>query len=204
MNLCTGNGGTKGRVYVDGVYIGNLIEISVEHDYDEYEMGTFYDPSLTRVRRYTTSTATFTVPYYRHSTRPGWRDYFLGFAVSASARAECTRRKVGAVIVKDKRTIGTGYNGAPKGAKKTCLTGDCPRAKSGVQPDSSYDTGPGACIAVHAEANAIIDAGRRNCTGATMYLTDKPCDGCLKLIKAAGIKKVVWFGGQLTKEDLYG
>jgi len=120
----------------------------------------------------------------------------MGFAFAASVRGECTRRRVGAVVVKGKRVVGTGYNGAPEGEEKTCLTGDCPRAKSGVEPGSSYDTGPGECIAVHAEANALLDAGRRLSEGSTLYTTEKPCDGCLKLIQGAGIKRVVWPGGE--------
>lgn len=124
----------------------------------------------------------------------------MGFAVAASARAECTRRKVGAVVVRERRVVGTGYNGAPEGAKQTCLTGDCPRAKSDVEPGSSYDSGPGTCIAIHAEANALLDVGRRLAKGSTLYTTAKPCDGCIKLIQGAGVKRVVWPGGEQTFE----
>lgn len=68
----------------------------------------------------------------------------------------------------------------------------CPDA---VAPSSSYDTGPGACIAVHAEANAILFADRERLRGATLYVTDQPCQGCAKLIANTTIDKVVWPGG---------
>jgi dCMP deaminase len=121
--------------------------------------------------------------------RPSWDEYFLGIAEAVAARADCSRRKIGAVIVKNNRIVSTGYNGAPAG-HRGCLEGACPRATSDVPQDSSYDTGPGTCIAVHAEANALLYADRDKCEGATMYITDMPCDGCMKLIHASGIRKI--------------
>lgn len=124
--------------------------------------------------------------------RPSWDDYFLGIADAVAARGECTRRQVGAVVVDvDHRIVSTGYNGAAPGAP-SCLDGACPRATSGVAAFSSYDTGPGACIAVHAEANALLYAGVDGARGATLYLTCAPCDGCQRLINAAGIERVVY------------
>lgn len=125
------------------------------------------------------------------TVRPDWDLYFLNIAVAVADRADCTRRKVGAVIVKNHRVVSTGYNGAPAG-RKGCLEGACPRGASDVPPGSSYDTGPGSCIAVHAEANAIIYADYDKCLGATLYCTDEPCGGCQKLIDGAGISRVVW------------
>lgn len=124
--------------------------------------------------------------------RPGWDEYFLGIAQAVGARADCVKRQVGAIVVKDRRIVGTGYNGAPSG-KPGCLTaGACPRGqRADVAPGSSYDTGPGSCIAVHAEANALIWAGRDACFGATLYVTHVPCDGCARLIEAAGINRVI-------------
>lgn len=124
--------------------------------------------------------------------RMTWDDYFLHGAQWVSLRADCSRRKVGAMIVKGNRVVSTGYNGSPAGSPKSCLKGDCPRGKSDVPAFSSYDTGPGACIAVHAEANALLYADREDCKGATLYLTCAPCDGCKRLIEAAGIARVVW------------
>lgn len=157
------------------------------------------------------------------SERPSWDDYFLGIALAVSARADCTRSQVGAVIVRDNQIIQPGYNGAPPGMPGCATDHACPRGRHyavrkndtsfvntverpwyecacgsawpcpEVLPGTtSYDTGPGACIAVHAEANAIIRAGRDRCLGATIYVTRKPCDGCFRLILAAGIERVVW------------
>lgn len=126
-------------------------------------------------------------------TRPDWDTYYLGIAQAVSARADCTRRQIGALLVKNNRIISAGYNGAPSG-KPGCLTDNaCPRGRlSGLEvpPGSSYDTGAGACIAIHAEQNAILIAGVES-RGATLYVTDVPCDGCARLIEGAGISRVV-------------
>lgn len=132
------------------------------------------------------------------AARPGWDQYFLQISDAVAKRADCTRRQVGAVIVgPDRQIISTGYNGAPAG-RPGCLTaGACPRGqltKSEVAPGSSYDTGAGACIALHAEQNAVIRAGTR-AVGSHMYITDEPCDGCKRLIEGAGIMHVIWYTG---------
>ncbi len=125
--------------------------------------------------------------------RPDWDTYYLQIARAVSARADCTRRKVGAIIVQGDRIVSTGYNGAPT-KKPGCLTaGACPRGRLSVHevlPGSSYDTGSGACIALHAEQNAILRAGLDS-RGAVLYVTDEPCDGCSRLIEGAGILRVV-------------
>lgn len=126
-------------------------------------------------------------------SRPDWDTYYLGIAEAVSARADCTRRKVGALIVQGDRIVSTGYNGAPAG-KPGCLTmAACPRGQMSIDdvlPGSSYDTGAGACIALHAEQNAILRAGL-DARGATLYLTHPPCDGCGRLIEGSGICRVV-------------
>jgi dCMP deaminase len=126
--------------------------------------------------------------------RPDWDTYYLGIAQAVAARADCTRRTIGAIIVKGDRIVSTGYNGAPAG-KPGCLTASaCPRGRmstADVSPGSSYDTGSGACIALHAEQNAILRAGL-DCRGATLYLTDEPCDGCSRLIEGSGIVRIVY------------
>lgn len=120
--------------------------------------------------------------------RADWHDYFLNVAQAVAARGDCSRRQVGAVIVDgDHRIIATGYNGTEPGGK-SCLAGECPRAIT-RDPGSSYDTGPGACIATHAEANALLFA-RASVKYATLYVTHEPCDGCLKLITAAGVTEI--------------
>lgn len=144
------------------------------------------------------------------TTRPDWDTYFLSIARAVAARADCTRRRIGAVVVdEDHRILATGYNGSPPGGP-SCLKGECPRGrhyqsamgpaecmcgedwpcKYGVPQDSSYDSGPGVCEAVHAEANALLFA-RASVKGATLYCTDAPCPGCSRLIAGAGIARVV-------------
>ena len=118
--------------------------------------------------------------------RPSWDEYFMEITRKVALRADCSRRMVGAVIVKNNRIVATGYNGAPAG-EPGCLEGACPRAKSeGVVPYSDYDN----CIAIHAEANALLYADRDDCEGATLYCTDEPCKGCWKLIRGAGVARV--------------
>ena len=127
-------------------------------------------------------------------SRPSWGQYFLSIAYAVSARADCVKPsgKIGAVLVSpDHRIISTGYPGTEPGGP-SCLKGECPRALANVEPGSSYDTGPGACISTHAETNAILYAGRSKTQGAILYVTREPCQGCAKLIRASGIIKVVW------------
>lgn len=92
----------------------------------------------------------------------------------------------------DNLMVGMGYNGAPSGAPGCLTDGACPRAFSDVEPGSSYDTGPGACIALHAEQNLIMHADWNDLKGATLYVTREPCGGCWKLIKGARFERVVW------------
>ena len=127
-------------------------------------------------------------------TRPDWDTYFLGIAAAVAQRADCSRRQVGAVIVKEHRIVATGYNGAPAGGP-SCLAGECPRgrmSKTDVAPGSSYDTGAGACVALHAEQNALLWSARPDRIGATIYITDPPCDGCARLIAGSGLAHVAY------------
>jgi len=121
--------------------------------------------------------------------RPSWDQYFLNIAEAVSERSDCERSRVGAVVVKDRRIRGTGYNGAPAG-KPGCES--CPRRTAQVVPgESDYDSGPTLCNAVHAEANALLYCDREDLIGSTLYITREPCYGCQKLIDAAGVEKVV-------------
>ena len=121
--------------------------------------------------------------------RPSWDEYFMKIAEDASTRSNCLRRKVGALIVKQRNIISTGYNGTPIGVKN-CFEGGCPRCLSDVQPGQGYDT----CICVHAEANAILLAARHgNATNdAVLYTTVRPCFSCLKEAVQAGIEEIVY------------
>ncbi|AEL19923.1 deoxycytidylate deaminase [Mycobacterium phage Wile] len=122
--------------------------------------------------------------------RPDWDEYFLGIASAAAERSDCERSKVGAVVVKDRRVRATGYNGAPAG-RPGC--GTCPRRTSNARPGvDSYSSGGTRCVAVHAEANALLYCDREDLRGASLYITRAPCGDCSKLIDAAGIERVVY------------
>lgn len=127
-----------------------------------------------------------------NKVRPSWDEFFLNIAKVVSTRADCTRRQVGAVLVdKNHRILSTGYNGAPSGAPG-CLTNNaCPRGQltpKELAPFSPY----GTCIAVHAEANAIIFAEPEVRRGSTLYITCAPCTDCHQLILASGIYEIIW------------
>lgn len=133
------------------------------------------------------------------TTRPGWDEYWLGVAAAISQRADCTRRAVGAVVVQRNRLVSTGYNGAPAGQPGCLTAGACPRGRLSYDEApamSSYDTGPSACIAVHAEANALLYADRADAAASVVYVTDEPCPGCRRLLAAARVLRVVWPSGQ--------
>ena len=134
--------------------------------------------------------------------RPGWDDYFMGFARLASARSSCLRRRVGAVIVRERRIISTGYNGAPAGVSHCGETG-CLREKMGVPSGERHEL----CRGLHAEQNAIIQAALHGVStqGGTIYCTHLPCIICAKMLINAGIRDVVIESGypdSLTEEML--
>lgn len=123
--------------------------------------------------------------------RPTWAHTFGSIAGVWASRSTCSRRQVGAVVVKDNRIIGQGYNGVASG-KKHCVDGGCPRGllnHDQVPKDADYNLYP--CKALHAEYQAITDAGKLNCKGATIYVTDNPCQQCTNMIEDAGIKEVI-------------
>lgn len=123
--------------------------------------------------------------------RLSWDEWGLALAETVSLRADCTRRQVGAVIMDpEHRLVAEGYNGAPSG-ETGCIAGGCPRSLSGVEPGSSYDTGAGACIALHAEQNALLRASWDEMMDSTLYITDDPCDGCWRMIRGTPITRVV-------------
>ncbi len=125
-------------------------------------------------------------------TRPSWREYFLGLARQASTRSTCRRRQVGAVLVRDKRVLATGYNGAPKGVEH-CLDIGCLREQLGVPSGERHEL----CRAIHAEQNAIIQAAVHGVgiDGATLYCTHQPCILCAKMLINCGVKEIHWIDG---------
>jgi dCMP deaminase len=126
----------------------------------------------------------------RIGLRPSWDEYGLTIARAVATRADCVRSQVGAAIfARDRRVVAVGYNGAAASRPGCLSSGACPRAKDdSVEPYSSYDD----CIAVHAEANALLFADYTSIKGATIYVTRKPCFTCRKLIQGAGIARVVY------------
>lgn len=122
-----------------------------------------------------------------------WDKRFMELTELVGTWASCYRRKVGAVIVKDKRVMTTGYNGAPAGISSCVERGECLREKMHIPSGTHAET----CYAAHAEQNAIIQAARYgiNIDGATLYCTHQPCVICAKMIINAGIKRVVYKEG---------
>lgn len=117
-----------------------------------------------------------------------WDAYFLNIAAAVKLRSSCSRRQVGAVIVRDKTILATGYNGTPRGTPN-CNDGGCPRC-AGIAPSG---TDLGECLCVHAEANAVASAARNGARTmeADLYCTLAPCKDCAKLMINAGIRRVV-------------
>lgn len=134
-------------------------------------------------------------------------EYYLGIAEAVAKRSTCLRRQYGAIIVKNDEIISTGYNGSPRGTDNCCDVGYCWREENNIPHGEQYE----ACLAVHAEQNAIISASRRDIIDSTLYLVGfengkripakqvKPCKICEKMIINSGIAKVV----TEDKEDIY-
>ena len=121
--------------------------------------------------------------------RPHWDDYFMDITLFVATRSTCLRRHVGAVLVKDKRILATGYNGAPSGIEH-CLEAGCLREQLGIPSGERHEL----CRALHAEQNAMIQAALHGVStkGATLYCTNLPCVICSKMLINAGIVKVVY------------
>lgn len=134
--------------------------------------------------------------------RPSWDEYFMQVVHLVKTRSTCLRRKVGAVIVKDKRILATGYNGAPVGCRHCEETG-CLRQKLNVPSGERHEL----CRAIHAEQNAIVQAAKAGTSidGSTIYVSAQPCVICAKLLINAGITRIVFEGDypdELSKELL--
>ena len=121
--------------------------------------------------------------------RPGWDEYFMSIAQVVASRSNCVKRKVAAIIVKDRRIVSTGYNGTPRGTKN-CSEGGCPRCNSLAASGTSLEE----CFCSHGEENAITQAAYHGTPlkGATLYSTFSPCLLCTKMIINAGIAEVVY------------
>jgi len=126
------------------------------------------------------------------SQRPSWENYFMGITELVAKRSTCRRRSVGAIIVKDKRILTTGYNGAPSGIRH-CLEVGCLREQLNVASGERHEL----CRGIHAEQNAIIQAAFHGVSirGAILFCTNLPCSICAKMIINAGLKKIYYRSG---------
>jgi dCMP deaminase len=124
--------------------------------------------------------------------RPSWDEYFLQLARQAATRSTCLRRQVGAVLVRDKRILTTGYNGAPRGVAH-CLDIGCLRDQLGIPSGERHEL----CRAIHAEQNAVIQAAIHGVAidGATLYCTHHPCILCAKILINCGVREVHYLEG---------
>ncbi|RJP23760.1 MAG: cytidine deaminase [Candidatus Abyssobacteria bacterium SURF_5] len=127
----------------------------------------------------------------KNVTRPGWDEYFLEIAKLVSSRSTCLRRAVGAIFVRDKRILTTGYNGAPSGLKH-CEEVGCIREREGVPSGERHEL----CRGIHAEQNAILQAAQFGISlkGSILYCTNQPCVLCAKMLINAGVEKIVVTG----------
>jgi dCMP deaminase len=125
-------------------------------------------------------------------SRPSWNEYFMSITKVVAERSTCLRRKVGAILVKDKRILSTGYNGAPSGLGH-CEEVGCLRETTSVPSGERHEL----CRGLHAEQNAIIQAAYHGFSirGATLYCTNKPCVICSKMLINAGIRKILYEDG---------
>ena len=124
--------------------------------------------------------------------RPSWETYFMDIALLVAKRSTCRRRAVGALIVKDKRILTTGYNGAPTGIKH-CLEVGCLREELNIASGERHEL----CRGIHAEQNAVIQAALHGVSikDATLFCTNQPCSICAKIIINAGLKRVCYHSG---------
>lgn len=131
--------------------------------------------------------------------RPDWDEYFLNIAEEVGKRSTCLRRRYGAIIVKDRIIVSTGYNGAPRGEDNCIDTGICERERLHIPKGERYEL----CVSVHGEANAIINADPLKMQGATIYIVGRnvadesyasgaPCLMCRRMIKNAQIAKIIY------------
>ena len=132
--------------------------------------------------------------------RPGWDTYFMRIATEVATRSTCLRRQVGAILVRDRRILATGYNGVPSGLEH-CETRGCLREQANVPSGERHEL----CRGLHAEMNAMLQAAVHgiSITGATLYSTHHPCSLCVKMLINCHVKRVVTTGDypdQLAKD----
>ena len=121
--------------------------------------------------------------------RPSWDDYFINIAEQVAGRSTCLRRRTGAILVKDRRILATGYNGTPAGLRH-CEEVGCLREQRKIASGSHHEL----CRGIHAEQNAVIQAAKHGITieGATAYTTHQPCVLCAKILINAGVVDIAF------------
>jgi dCMP deaminase len=133
--------------------------------------------------------------------RPSWDEYFLRIADEVSHRSTCLRRQVGAILVKERRILATGYNGAPSGIRH-CAEVGCTREALAIPSGERHEL----CRGLHAEQNALLQAAYHGVAiaGATVYSTHQPCVVCAKMLINAGVHEIVFTSGypDLLAEEL--
>ena len=129
-----------------------------------------------------------------------WDKRFIEMAKFVSTWSSCLRRSVGAVIVRDKRILSTGYNGAASGINSCVERKECLRDKLKIESGTRQEM----CYAIHAEQNAIVQAARMGVSleNATIYITHQPCSMCARMIINSGIKRIVYLEGYPDKFSL--
>ncbi|PIU42252.1 MAG: cytidine deaminase [Candidatus Omnitrophica bacterium CG07_land_8_20_14_0_80_42_15] len=132
----------------------------------------------------------------KKTIRPSWDEYFIDIAKLVSKRSTCLRRKVGAVIVKNRRILATGYNGTPSGIRH-CEEVGCLREKLKIPSGERHEL----CRGLHAEQNALLQASLYGISleGSSLYCTNQPCLICAKMLINAGIREVVIVDGYPDK-----
>lgn len=135
-------------------------------------------------------------------SRPSWQEYFMNITYLVAERSTCLRRKVGAILVKDKRILATGYNGAPSSLKH-CLDIGCLREKEGIPSGERHEL----CRGLHAEQNVIIQAAHHGISIAdsSLFCTNLPCIICTKMLINAGIRTIFYregYADQLSRDML--
>ena len=130
--------------------------------------------------------------------RPSWDEFFMLDAIKTTTRSSCVYLQTGAVIVKDKRVIATGYNGAPPNIKN-CLERGCRKDRERINFD---DKGKGVCRGVHAEYNAMCQRSRDEVKGTTIYSVYCPCSACAKQIVGNGLSRVVFLNHYQEPDSL--
>jgi dCMP deaminase len=137
----------------------------------------------------------------REIQRPSWDEYFMNIAKVVASRSNCMKRKVAAIIVRDKRVISTGYNGTPRGTLN-CNEGGCPRCNSMAASGTALDE----CLCSHGEENAIVQASYHGVSlkDAIIYSTFAPCLQCAKMIINSGIREVIYNTDYPLNESAFG